>query len=69
MAASVVKSGHRMTVVTYNVLSSHLASPSHFTHCRPEDLKQETRLARVQAKLEPLLEKNAVVCLQVCVCV
>lgn len=39
-------------IVTYNVLSSHLAEPSYFRECKVEDLDASTRLRRVKAKLE-----------------
>jgi len=51
-------------VATYNVLSSALAAPSHFTACRPEDLAASARLPRVLAKLEAEVDRDAVICLQ-----
>jgi len=51
-------------VATYNVLSSALASPSHFTKCRPEDLAAAARLPRVLAKLQAEVDRDAVICLQ-----
>lgn len=51
-------------VATYNVLSSHLAEPSRFPECKPEDLDAPTRLRRVKAKLETEIEQGSVVCLQ-----
>jgi len=42
----------RVRIVCYNILSSHLASPSHFKSCDPEHLAAETRLSKIQAKLE-----------------
>jgi len=51
-------------IVTYNVLSSHLAEPDHFAHCNPADLLPATRLQRLLAKLLPHINNNAVVCLQ-----
>lgn len=41
----------RVRVATYNVLSSHLADPSHFPRCAPADLDAAVRLPRVLAKL------------------
>ena len=55
---------HDARVVTYNVLSSHLAEPTYFTHCDANDLRAETRLRRVIEKLEPEVERRAVVGLQ-----
>jgi len=49
--SSMLSSGTRVRVVSYNLLSSHLASPSHFTSCDPVNLVAETRLARIQSKL------------------
>lgn len=51
-------------VVTYNVLSSHLAAPSWFTSCKPENLDQATRLTKVQNKLKPEIEQQSIICLQ-----
>ena len=51
-------------VVTYNVLSSHLAEPTYFTHCDPNDLRAETRLERVMEKLEGECARRAVIGLQ-----
>jgi hypothetical protein len=42
----------RVRVVSYNVLSSHLASPSHFSTYPPEHLSASVRLAKVISKLE-----------------
>jgi hypothetical protein len=51
-------------VATYNVLSSHLASPEHFRRCKPEDLAASARLPRVLAKLQAEVDAEAVICLQ-----
>lgn len=51
-------------VVTYNVLSSHLADPGYFTHCDAEHLDADARLGRVMAKLEAECARRAVVGLQ-----
>jgi len=50
--------------VTYNVLSSHLASPTQFRRSQPEDLVAETRLRRLEAKLKPTVDRGAVLGLQ-----
>ena len=42
----------KLRVVSYNVLSSHLASPSHFTTLNPDHLKASARLPAVLQKLE-----------------
>lgn len=51
-------------VVSYNILSSHLAQPDHFRTCKPADLEQHTRLQRVKQKLKPELQKGSIICLQ-----
>jgi mRNA deadenylase 3'-5' endonuclease subunit Ccr4 len=51
-------------IVTYNILSSHLADPDHFKHCHPRDLEPATRLHRIQQKLESEIGHNAIICLQ-----
>jgi hypothetical protein len=51
-------------LATYNVLSSHLASPEHFKRCKPEDLAAATRLPRVLAKLQAEIDAEAIICLQ-----
>lgn len=56
------KSSHR--VISYNVLSSHLASPSHFTHCKPEDLAIPTRLEKLKAKLTNEIKQGSIISLQ-----
>jgi mRNA deadenylase 3'-5' endonuclease subunit Ccr4 len=58
------ESGTTFRVATYNVLSSHLASPEHFRRCKPEDLAAAARLPRVLAKLEEEVARDAVICLQ-----
>eukprot|EP00591_Stephanopyxis_turris_P007457 CAMPEP_0195508794 /NCGR_PEP_ID=MMETSP0794_2-20130614/1913_1 /TAXON_ID=515487 /ORGANISM="Stephanopyxis turris, Strain CCMP 815" /LENGTH=376 /DNA_ID=CAMNT_0040635853 /DNA_START=128 /DNA_END=1258 /DNA_ORIENTATION=+ len=39
-------------IVSYNVLSSHLASPNYFTKCKSHHLEAETRLPKIFAKLD-----------------
>lgn len=51
-------------VVSYNVLSSHLADPKRFTACRPADLKASRRRGAVQAKLAEECKAGSVICLQ-----
>ncbi|KAK3241996.1 hypothetical protein CYMTET_48292 [Cymbomonas tetramitiformis] len=51
-------------VVSYNVLSSSLAAPSHFDSCDPSNLDSSVRLERVLKKLEPEIKKNSIICLQ-----
>eukprot|EP00301_Raphidiophrys_heterophryoidea_P002394 c11114_g1_i1.p1 GENE.c11114_g1_i1~~c11114_g1_i1.p1 ORF type:complete len:369 (+),score=77.45 c11114_g1_i1:35-1108(+) len=54
----------RHKVVTYNVLSSHLAGADYFVYCDPKNLDAGTRLARVQAKLNEQIKQRAIICLQ-----
>lgn len=51
-------------IVSYNVLSSSLAAPSHFPACNPADLDGQTRLSRLLAKLEEPVASRAIICLQ-----
>jgi len=56
-----------MRVVSYNVLSSHLSSPSHYTTLDPSHLEADNRLPLVLKKLENEIESSqnsAVICLQ-----
>jgi len=55
----------RLRVVSYNVLSSHLASPGHFTTLNPEHLYASARLPVVLKKLSnEISKKNTIICLQ-----
>eukprot|EP01038_Epipyxis_sp_PR26KG_P008906 gene8906-12010_t len=58
MANSMVK------ITSYNVLSSHLSSPTHFLNCKPEFLDPKYRLNKVKEKLEKEISSNSVICLQ-----
>jgi len=58
-ASTLARKGLSVRIVSYNVLSSHLASPSHFTACKPEDLDFANRLPRVLSKLETELKECA----------
>ena len=53
-------------VVSYNVLSSHLASPSHFSRLNPEHLDAAVRLPKILAKLESEMRSSraTIFCLQ-----
>jgi mRNA deadenylase 3'-5' endonuclease subunit Ccr4 len=58
-------SAFAVRVVSYNVLSSHLASPTHFTTLDPLHLEASTRLPLVLQKLDDAIsDKNTIVCLQ-----
>jgi mRNA deadenylase 3'-5' endonuclease subunit Ccr4 len=56
----------KVRVVSYNVLSSHLASPSHFVTLNPAHLESIARLPVVLQKLDSELDahSNVIVCLQ-----
>ncbi len=54
----------RARVLTYNVLSPELASPSFFTSCDPEHLVKPKRLEMLKEILEHNVQKQAVLCLQ-----
>lgn len=58
-------------IVSYNVLSSHLASPSHFTTLNPDHLDAKKRLPVVLQKLNAQIQleedgqqQQSIVCLQ-----
>lgn len=51
-------------VVSYNVLSSHLADPSHFSTLKPEHLLAANRLPAVLEKLDEEISRNSLICLQ-----
>jgi 2',5'-phosphodiesterase len=53
-----------LRVVSYNVLSSHLADPSHFSTLNPAHLAAENRLPVVLDKLEVEIQQNSLICLQ-----
>ena len=46
----------KFRVVSYNLLSSKLARPSHFTHSEPEHLEFEYRLPRILSKLDDAMK-------------
>ena len=53
-----------LNVVSYNILSSSLASPSYFLNCKPENLDAETRFRKIVRVLKEQVKRNAVICLQ-----
>ena len=69
-AAAAGKARLSVRIVSYNVLSSHLASSDHFTACKPEDLDFANRLPLVLSKLESeikdcqTMDKPVIFCLQ-----
>ena len=62
------KSHQSVRVVSYNLLSSHLAKPSYHTRCDPCNLKAEKRLPKLLSKLETELNQSldvpVIFCLQ-----
>ena len=58
-------SAFTMNLVTYNVLSSSLASPSYFVECDPKHLDSENRYEKLLELLkEEMDRREAVICLQ-----
>lgn len=57
-------SSFAVRVVSYNVLSSHLASPSHFTTLDPTHLEASNRLPLVLQKLDNEMDPSTIICLQ-----
>lgn len=51
-------------IVSYNLLSSSLAEPSHFPACNPTDLNATVRLQRLMNKLEGPVASRSIICLQ-----
>lgn len=62
--SKVSKQALKVRVATYNVLSSALAGPTHFTSCDPSNLEFEQRLPRVISKIEDETKLRAIICLQ-----
>lgn len=50
------RSSLTVRVVSYNILSSHLASPTHHTKCDPNHLEASVRLPKILMKLQGELE-------------
>ena len=50
--------------VTYNVLASHLAEPSHFRHCQPEFLDRDYRMKLIKETLLAEMRQHSVIALQ-----
>lgn len=61
------KASNAFRVVSYNVLSSHLASPSHFSTLDPQHLDAAIRLPKILTKLDQEISSNdeaTIFCLQ-----
>ena len=54
----------RVTVHSYNILSSQLATKGFFPQCQPAYLQSNYRLGKVLQKLEESVESKAIICLQ-----
>ena len=54
----------RVRLVSYNVLSSHLASTYQFPTLNPSHLEASNRLPEVIKKLDREVQKNSIICLQ-----
>lgn len=54
----------KVRVASYNVLSSHLADPSHFSTLNPDHLLAANRLPVVLQKLDEEIKLNSLICLQ-----
>jgi 2',5'-phosphodiesterase len=61
---SIMTSPLNVRVASYNVLSSHLASPQHFSTLNPDHLSAENRLRLVLKKLQEEMDLNSIICLQ-----
>jgi 2',5'-phosphodiesterase len=48
----------RIRVVSYNLLSSHLAQPSHHTKCSPEHLDASNRFPKILVKLQEQMDTH-----------
>lgn len=53
-----------VNVVSYNVLSSHLASSDYLTKCEPKFLNANYRLNLMKQKLSEKMASGSVICLQ-----
>lgn len=51
-------------LTSYNVLSSHLASPGYFVFCKPEYLDPDYRFNGLLSKLDHEIDSQSIVCLQ-----
>ena len=56
--------GATVRIVSYNVLSDSLCSPSYYHKCPPVCCDPEFRLELVRRKLETEMKKGSVICLQ-----
>src|SRR3989304_8058169 len=53
-----------INIFTYNILSSNLASPTHFTKCNPEYLDAVNRIGKLKELLTPEIKDDSIICLQ-----
>ena len=54
----------QLRVASYNVLSSHLADPSHFSTLNPDHLQASNRLPVVLEKIDEEIQQESIICLQ-----
>jgi mRNA deadenylase 3'-5' endonuclease subunit Ccr4 len=54
----------QVRVASYNVLSSHLADPNHFSTLNPDHLKANNRLPAVLQKIDEEIHQKSIICLQ-----
>jgi mRNA deadenylase 3'-5' endonuclease subunit Ccr4 len=58
MSSAATPSSTSLRVVSYNLLSSKLAQPSHYTHAEPEHLEPEYRLPMILSKLDDEMKRG-----------
>jgi 2',5'-phosphodiesterase len=58
------KSESLIKITSYNVLSSHLSAPTHFTACSPGNLDPKNRLDKVRIQLQKEIDSKSIICLQ-----
>lgn len=54
----------KVRIASYNVLSSHLADPRHFSTLNPDHLSPSARLPVVLSKLQTEVDLQSIICLQ-----
>ena len=63
-AALTMSPSLHVRVASYNVLSSHLADPEHFSTLNPDHLAAKNRLPVVLQKIDEEISQNSIICLQ-----
>ena len=54
----------KLTVHTYNILSSHLSNPSWYKNCNPENCIPENRFIKILEKIKKSIDECAIIGLQ-----